>query len=279
MCKLHWVVVLYYPDETLIENINSYIDHIDFLYIIDNTPSAKWIELWKINSKSVHYISNNSNLWIAYALNIWCKIAQDKWCEYLLTMDQDSSFMNFFSEQSLTKFVSDSSISSLFCNYYNSKKKWLKFVKSWITSWSIIKLHTWEKVWGFNEEYFIDSVDEDFYLKSRKKWFKLLMDYDTKLKHNWGNRTYHKILWYTFFAMNYSNQRWYYILRNKINFIKNHFLFDPLLCIKDSIYLLQRIVYELIFSEWSIKKWKSMLLWIKHAFQWKYWKHLLSINN
>lgn len=38
--KLAGVVILYHPDENIVENINSYITDIDFLYIVDNSDDV-----------------------------------------------------------------------------------------------------------------------------------------------------------------------------------------------------------------------------------------------
>lgn len=38
--KLAGVVILYHPNENIVENINSYITDIDFLFIIDNSDDS-----------------------------------------------------------------------------------------------------------------------------------------------------------------------------------------------------------------------------------------------
>lgn len=58
--KLAGVVILYHPDENIVENINSYITDIDFLYIVDNSDDVTKkikINLDLLNSKRYKYIN------------------------------------------------------------------------------------------------------------------------------------------------------------------------------------------------------------------------------
>ena len=89
MMKLAGVVVVYNPGDGVLKSINSYIDDLDILYVIDNSSfnNAKLF-----NNDKIKYIPNMDNLGIAKALNIGAKLAiKDKY-KYLLTMDQDSKF-------------------------------------------------------------------------------------------------------------------------------------------------------------------------------------------
>lgn len=66
------VTVLYNPSKDTIENIDSYLEQINYLLVIDNSknPSNFVIDYYK-NNHNVEYIFNNDNLGIAKALNIW----------------------------------------------------------------------------------------------------------------------------------------------------------------------------------------------------------------
>ena len=92
--KIDGVVALYNPDESIIKNINSYINDIDKIYIIDNSETKNHELINKIVtiSDKCIYIDNNGNQGIANALNVGAKLAIENGCDWLLTMDQDSSF-------------------------------------------------------------------------------------------------------------------------------------------------------------------------------------------
>ena len=78
--KLAGVVVLYNPDQKVINNINSYIDELDTLYLVDNS-SADNSTLF--THEKVEYIPLQKNTGIAHALNVGAKKAIDHNFHYL----------------------------------------------------------------------------------------------------------------------------------------------------------------------------------------------------
>ena len=89
--KLAGAVILYNPPENIIENILTYINDIEKLYIFDNSHQKKIIIPDKILNKSEYFHSGN-NEGIARRLNQAMANAKKDGYDYLLTMDQDSSF-------------------------------------------------------------------------------------------------------------------------------------------------------------------------------------------
>ena len=87
--KLAGVVVLYNPDQKVIQNITSYINEVDVLYLVDN--SSKDNSLLFTHEKA-KYIPLHGNTGIAHALKVGATKAIDNGFHYLLTMDQDSMF-------------------------------------------------------------------------------------------------------------------------------------------------------------------------------------------
>ena len=64
------VVILYNPDENVINNIKSYLEELDCLYVFDNTETANEILVEKIKClPRVRYISFCENKGISFALN------------------------------------------------------------------------------------------------------------------------------------------------------------------------------------------------------------------
>jgi len=63
------VTVLYNPEKVVVENIDSYIHQIDYLFIIDNSDFATdFVKSCYISNNKVEYIFNNNNLGVAAAL-------------------------------------------------------------------------------------------------------------------------------------------------------------------------------------------------------------------
>ena len=84
--KLAGVVVWYHPNINDVQNIFSYINDLDRLYIFDNSDN-KNNRKFVPDSKKIKYISKKKNLGIATALNYAAKEAIREGYEFLLTMD------------------------------------------------------------------------------------------------------------------------------------------------------------------------------------------------
>ena len=87
--NIQGVVVLYNPDYTILDNIKSYLDGIEKLYIVDNSETKNHELINKIVSISAKciYIDNNGNQGIAHALNVGAQKAIEDGADWLLTMD------------------------------------------------------------------------------------------------------------------------------------------------------------------------------------------------
>src|SRR4051812_611038 len=96
-------VILFYPDKKTIENVLSYSRFVNTLYAIDNTENPD-IEISGAIKQidNCHYIHDGENKGIAMRLNQACGLARQEGFEWLLTMDQDSSF----NEKSIANYIS-----------------------------------------------------------------------------------------------------------------------------------------------------------------------------
>ena len=76
MQKVAAIVVLYNPENTVINNLNSYVYQVDKLYVIDNSDNVNNYLVKQIMSiKGVDYTWNKKNLGIAQALNLGARKA------------------------------------------------------------------------------------------------------------------------------------------------------------------------------------------------------------
>jgi rhamnosyltransferase len=88
-------VILYNPDFEVIENILSYANFVQVLYVVDNSDAKNSTIISAIKSiENAVYIDNKSNLGISSALNIGCEQAEKAGYNWILTMDQDTKFKN-----------------------------------------------------------------------------------------------------------------------------------------------------------------------------------------
>lgn len=235
--KYQGVVVLFKPDKDMFDNINSYIDELDKLYVVDNTPNADISK--KLKNKKIKYIPLKENKGIAYALNVGAKEAIKDKADWLLTMDQDSTFEkgavsdmkkfielchdNKEMEKVIGKEYSKIGIVSPFHITERTKlanPTGIDRPLLVMTSGNFVNLNAYKEVEGFKDWLFIDCVDFDFCLNLRRHNYEIIQLNYTRLQHPLGNTVEKKILNKVVFADNHSAFRRYYITRNR------HYLYD-----------------------------------------------------
>lgn len=271
--ELAGVVILYHPDEDVIENIKSYIGDLSILYIIDNTEEPNIVfkdkldqALSFINNKYI-YISWNDNKGISYALN--CALEYCKKYKYLLTMDQDSHFpkgMLIKYKKNIEKLCCNG-IAMYTVNYtgLNAEKKSLLpyEVKLAITSGSILNVTIANQLGAFDENLFIDEVDSEFCYRAQKNGYKVIVFPDIIMHHQVGSPNKHKLLCKTYNVFNHSPIRKYYIVRNRLYVIRHY----PDRIVFLSIETAKMIIKVLLAEKEKWKNFKYMYWGIIDAFK------------
>lgn len=238
--KIAAVIVLYNPDENVIKNIKSYSDSVDELIVVDNTIQNNFnsnyfiiINNIKNSVTNLNYIQNSTNLGIATALNLGCQRAISLECEWILTMDQDSRFINFIDYiKCLNKIKNNTNISIIAPNSLRNAKQYLPEKVSCIeeektlviTSGNFINLDIYQKVKGFEDKLFIDMVDYEYCLKVISNGYKILFFKDILLNHSVGNLCERKnlISRQVRLKIEHSPQRVYYGTRNSLYMWKKY---------------------------------------------------------
>lgn len=217
------VVVLYNPQSlTVINNINSYLENLDRLLIVDNSEvyNEEVLNFYKANNK-VKYEYLGQNMGIAFALNKGIDFAKLNNASMLLTMDQDSSFKssefikfkNFLREKA--SLYNDAIIFSPRQNVpYLDGKLGIEKVNSVMTSGNVILLGKINEIGYFDEKLFIDSVDHEFCFRIKKHGYGVYRINDIKLEHNLGEIETKKFFNKKLYVTNHNYIRRYYITRN-----------------------------------------------------------------
>lgn len=220
--KILGIVVVYNPNIVdLRKNILTYIDDIETLIIWQNTILSEKDRLilgfnQSIESKII-YMGEGMNVGIAYALNQAYKLMfKDNKYSHLLTMDQDSTWDNFYDYICKIKDCSkDIAIFSPNINYeYLSNIKSFIKVKTCITSGAIFPKEVLKSIGKFNEVYSVDCVDYDFSFKAAEKGIDILKVSEGNLIQIYGVPRYSN-----YFKLNtneYSSKRLFFIARNHI---------------------------------------------------------------
>lgn len=239
--KLCGCVVWYNPTEQDKDNIHNYLDDLEKLYIIDNSERATNIDI----KNKIEYISLKKNEGIAKALNIGCKKAFEDGFEWILTMDQDSTFYSSLKKYKMDVLKIqkiDSKIAIFGCSIKEKEKE--GYTKKIITSGNILRLEHWEKINGFNEELFIDEVDFEFCVRIILNDLKIYKLSNIFLNHKLGDSFTKKILFFNVTCMNHNKIRKYYIMRNRLFMLRKY----PKFC---KVYVLSIFleIFNIIFFE------------------------------
>jgi len=233
--KIIGCVVFYYPTMDVIKNIESYIDNIDNLIVVDNS-STKNENIYNIleqkYGEKIIYIENHDNLGIAKALNIGAEKSLQMGCDWLLTMDQDSRFINFSDyTRCLSKEIVLDNVAIIAANtirnahlYPRSLECEYEEKEVVITSANLVNMKHFKNIGGYDDEFFIDLVDFDFCLKARLHNLKILFFKNILVEHNLGEVFKRKniLTGKVREKREHSPQRAYYIARNYLFMAKKY---------------------------------------------------------
>lgn len=250
--KIAGVVVLYNPTEEDISNINTYIDDIDILYIMDNSKNENSKRLPK--NKKINYIFNNKNLGIAKPLNKAAELARKAGYKWLLTMDQDTKFKKNIIQSMKEKILDiDCSNIAIITPWHKTKLKVNKSNKKIdypldvMTSGNLLNLEIHKKLNGFKEWIFIDGVDIEYCLNIKKNNGKIMRLNELEIDHNLGDIFYKKFFNKDLLVTNHKAIRRYYQCRNYLYIRDMYIDIEPTFCkrlVKFKSIILAIVLYE-----------------------------------
>lgn len=233
-------VILYHFDEKEIRNIQTYYPFVDKLYVFDNTETASPLSAAFTAMPKLEYYHDAENKGIARRLNAAATLARKDGFEWLLTMDQDSSF----DEEALVNYLQ--------CvENYPAKEKVAMFgilyerhrvslpvqvakpvdTASLITSGALINLALFEPIGGFDEALFIDHVDHEYCLRARTKGYSTILLENICLNHEMGKEVFRSSIKTLFLVKKkkrlHSPLRCYYMYRNLLYLEEKYKKIDP----------------------------------------------------
>jgi rhamnosyltransferase len=227
------VVIMYHPEDRFIDNIYTYLDFIDKLYIIDNTEvhNEHCFSRLKENGKVV-ILADGVNHGIAEALNIACEKGCEEGFNWMLTMDQDSYFEkavldNYILEVTAFEHKDEVAVFGLpydkdFLAKVPASQTYID-VESLITSGSLINLSHWQKIHGFNKKLFIDEVDHEYCYRAKIAGLRVICVRAGLMRHSLGKTLLTTNIRGTIKKKTlHAPLRIYYIVRNGI-YVYTHF--------------------------------------------------------
>lgn len=227
--KLAGIITLYHPDKNVLSNIETFLNQLDILYVLDNTenPDVSTRKMFSEIGK-VEYKAFGGNMGIAYAMNYALKAV--KGYDFLLTMDQDSYFLPGMMAKYKQKVEEQEKINSQKAGVYSvnfdprvdAVIPGCKKIDVAITSGSMIPVDIATKIGGFDENLFIDEVDNEFCYRVKKNGYDILEFPSIILKHSLGHQTFHQILGFHYNTFNHNALRKYYMTRNRIYVLRKY---------------------------------------------------------
>ncbi len=245
------MIVTYYIGKDFLRCFDSIENQVEEVIIVDNGGDKETISVLTGLEKVHHNVKifyNRENLGIAAAQNIGVKYAIDKGYTWVLTLDHDSEATPKMVEKLLNAYQALSrqqvkNIAIISTNPFDMNIQEhlipqglfngdceVRQVDRAISSGSLINCRVFKQVGFFNESLFLYYVDDDFCLRCKNNKFRIYVCRSAVLLHREGYRELKKILWRKCRLRNYSFHARYYISRNTIYMLKNHFKYRKYCC-------------------------------------------------
>jgi len=217
------LVILFNPDESVLQNLVSYSSQVKRIYVVDNTVGPKNIVLVDkiLAIKNIEYTDNGTNKGVATALNIGANRALNDGFDYLLTMDQDSKATESMIEKMLELFKKYQDVGIVTAYQLNegfelsANKDLEEEILFTMTSGNLLSLAKFKEIGFFLDKLFIDYVDHEFCLRLKSKGFKILRANNVFIYHKLGKLDKRKLFGINFFPSHHSPKRYYYRTRNR----------------------------------------------------------------
>lgn len=195
------VVIMYNPDEEVVQRIQTYLPILHNLYIIDNSEkNSRGLLYSLLNDERVVYFHDGENAGIAKRLNQAAQQGINDGASLLLTMDQDSYFDQEVLDkylQAVQRFTDPQGVAMFGIEYDKrliSPKEGFAFEKltHLITSGSLVNLHLFTIIGEFDEKLFIDHVDHEYCFRSIVKGYSIIKFNNILLNHSLGLVSQHR---------------------------------------------------------------------------------------
>ena len=221
--KIVAVVIWFNPAKSMVENIRSYSSQVIKTIIVDNSEDDN--SAFVKNKSNIEYIFLGKNFGIAAALNVGYKRAEELESDWVLTMDQDSSFADKDIKHYLqpdADHFRESGVAVFGPNFEGPPTSDLIDCNSVISSGSLVNLAAHKINSGYNEVLFIDQVGHEYCCRLNKRGYRILRIGYISMVHTVGSPLTKKILSRVFVSYNHNVVRKYYMTRNTL-YMRRHF--------------------------------------------------------
>jgi rhamnosyltransferase len=240
------VVVTFYPDPDVLENLSKIKQQVQSLVVVDNGSPAASLELLRSASALLNFnlVENGENLGIAAALNTGVSWAAANSFRWVVLFDQDSAVTEGFIDTMLYAFENNhrGDRLAILVPRYIDKRSGTDLpaiivktggLEAAMTSGTLMRVSTFNENGMFEEDLFIDAVDYEYSLRLRSHGYFIEECDQALLLHSPGAPRVHKFRGrYLFQTANYSPVRRYYQERNKVWVTRKYWKRFPFFCLK-----------------------------------------------
>lgn len=268
------VVVLYHPEECVFENVSTYINHVNTLYVIDNSTSEHSLLNRLTAFNNVEILHSGSNLGVAKGLNIALEKASSEQMSWLMTFDQDTSykandidiFIQSFNTLKNDKIAMVSPLHNHELIINNTEEPFVDKVYV-MTSANIVNVSIAQKVGGYDEKLFIDEVDHEFCFRLKDNGYAILENTTIAVNHTLGTRYKDNSK-----IKLYDPIRLYYMMRNYLYLKEKYHSKQTLFFKKRDKYLLKFFANQILYGKQRFQNLKMIFKGIRDYKNHKYGK-------
>jgi rhamnosyltransferase len=260
--KIAAAIILYNPSDSLIENINSVLNQVSKIYLLDNSEiefSENLLNFFSSDPR-IQHIRFNDNLGIAEALNIALRFADNDEFDYLLTLDQDSKSSENLVAELYKILLKNENIALVTALHFDPSQHKLKQCSSvddilyTMTSGNLLRVKVAKSVGGFDSKLFIDHVDHEFCLRLKSNGYGIKKNNSAILFHKLGKSETKRFCGINFYPSHHNPIRIYYRTRNRLYVNKKYKNQFPDYVKEDLKHFLREFLDMILFEKQRLKK-------------------------
>ena len=222
--RVYALVIWYNPCAEYVQNLLTYARVLDGVIVVDNSGASNARLL--SNVPGVQYLCDHQNKGMAGALNVGFRNAIGQGADWVLTMDQDSSFETGIIKNLLTRasqMATDQRI-AIFAprTQVGPFSSIVEDRDGAITSGSLVNTSAYREIGGYNEFLFIDGVDHEFGYRLKRAGYRVLLFNDLMMSHTVGEPFTRRVLWRDVTTTNHGYIRKYYMTRSRLYIWRNY---------------------------------------------------------
>jgi rhamnosyltransferase len=276
-CSVCAVIVSYNPPLEILGNMAALRSQVRSIVVVDNGSSEQNLAMLRDGQSKYDFklIENGCNLGIAAALNVGVREVKARGCCWAALFDQDSRVEPGFIDLMLD--VLEDAPNPLqvgiVCPLYVDRQNGMVLpilrskegeILSAMTSGSLIPVKLFDQLGTFNETLFLDYVDIEFCLRSRRAGYRIVQSPRAVLYHSQGRMTLHRLAGRWFASTNHSAARRYYITRNRL-WVLGRFFGDWAWSPKEARSMILETIKIVLVEPDRLKKLKNTVLGLADA--------------